>query len=263
MRSTENRDPMPTPNSPQASRLPSASSNDPYCGNCGYSFRGLQESSKCPECGKPIVEVLMRRGFPLRPGRRYRSAATLFGLPVLDIAVGPSRNEMRGKARGIIAIGDFACGGVAIGGLATGIVAIGGLAFGVFSLGGLSIGLLAALGGLAASPGIANGGLAISAVACGGMAIGIIAQGGVALGIFARGGLACGNSSTAAFDHLRWLLGAFPPRALDVYRPLFFTVAPAIFLVALTGILAIIRATHFHEPAKPGGSGSSTGARTK
>jgi hypothetical protein len=58
------------------------------------------------------------------------------------------RGEMRGHAKGIIAIGDIATGVVALAGVARGGLAIGGLAVGLISLGGLSIGALA-LGGLA------------------------------------------------------------------------------------------------------------------
>jgi len=223
---------------------------DPYCGNCGYSLKGLEDSSRCPECGKPIVEVLMRPEFAVRAGTRYRSKATLFGWPVIDIALGPSGNEKRGSARGIIAIGDLACGGIAIGGLARGIVAVGGIAIGIFPIGGMAIGLLVALGGLAASLGIANGGVSIGAVSCGGLAVGIVAQGGLALGMFARGGLHHGNSSSMVFEHFHWLFGRFPPKALDVYRPLLFTVAPAVLAAALIGILAIIRIEQLGENSK-------------
>jgi predicted Zn-ribbon and HTH transcriptional regulator len=34
--------------------------NEPYCGNCGYVLTGATETSKCPECGRPLVEVLTR-----------------------------------------------------------------------------------------------------------------------------------------------------------------------------------------------------------
>ena len=94
---------------------------DPYCRNCGYSLKGLTESSKCPECGKPIVEVLERPAMIL--GRRYASATVIFGLPLLHIALGPHDEERVGRARGIIAIGDHATGWLAIGGFCRGLIA--------------------------------------------------------------------------------------------------------------------------------------------
>src|SRR3954463_16469805 len=80
----------------------------PYCRNCGYTLTGLTESSKCPECGRPLVEVLTRAPRILESGKRYRSTARLWGMPVIDIALGPKNGEFRGKARGVIAIGDDA-----------------------------------------------------------------------------------------------------------------------------------------------------------
>lgn len=159
--------------------------SDPYCGECGYSLKGLTESSKCPECGKPIVEVL-QRGPAFQQGRRYQSNIILFGLPLVSIAMGPSGNEKRGHARGIIAIGDMATGWLAVGGFARGIIAIGGMALGVFSLGGMSVGLIA-FGGWAVG-GIATGGGAIGGIAHGGGAVGIVARGGGAVGYYAQGG---------------------------------------------------------------------------
>ena len=43
---------------------PTLSETVPSCGNCGYSLIGPAESSKTRECGKPIVEVLVRNSFP-------------------------------------------------------------------------------------------------------------------------------------------------------------------------------------------------------
>src|SRR5262245_32208874 len=119
---------------------------DPYCGNCGYQLTGLTESSKCPECGKPLVEVLQRAPLLVR-NRRYKSGIEIFGLPLVHIAYGPSESERVGRARGIIAMGDMAVGFLAIGGFARGFIAMGGFAFGLVALGGFSLGLLGALGG--------------------------------------------------------------------------------------------------------------------
>lgn len=117
-------------------------------------------------------------------GIRYRSSLTFADIPLLAIAAGPDpeRGELRGHAKGIIALGDIATGVVALGGLARGLVAIGGLAVGGLSFGGLSLGVLAAAGGLA-----------IGSVALGGAAIGGVAIGGGAAGYYACGGGAAGT----------------------------------------------------------------------
>ena len=115
----------------------------------------------------------------------YRTNASLLGLPLVDVAIGPRAGEApyrRGVARGWIAVGDIAfgplfalggiaAGGLAVGGLAVGLVDLAGLAVGVYTLGGLSAGFWA-VGGLALGWFGAVGGGAIShACAVGGMAI--------------------------------------------------------------------------------------------
>ena len=63
-------------------------------------------------------------------------------MPLYSIAMGPdpARGELRGHARGVIAIGDLATGVVALGGIARGLVAIGGLALGGDALGWVAVG---------------------------------------------------------------------------------------------------------------------------
>ena len=169
---------------------------DPYCNNCNYSLVGLTESSKCPECGKPLVEVL-ERGPKFGSGKRYRSSIVILGLPLVHIALGPHEDEKRGRARGIIAIGDVATGCLAIGGVARGIIAFGGLALGFITFGGMSVGVVA-MGGWAVG-GIATGGGALGIVATGGGAVGFVAQGGGALGYYAEGGGAYGKFVSAPY----------------------------------------------------------------
>jgi hypothetical protein len=119
---------------------------------------------------------------PMR-GIRKRASWGIAGLPAYDIALGPdpAQGELRGHARGIVAIGDVAAGVVALGGLARGFVALGGVAAGLVSFGGLSIGLLGAIGGLAIG-GLALGGAAVGGVAVGGGAAGYYACAGGAVG---------------------------------------------------------------------------------
>ncbi len=106
------------------------------------------------------------------------------GFPSSRIATGPdlAKGELRGHARGILAIGDIATGVVALGGLARGLVAFGGLAVGVITFGGASFGALAAVGGLA-----------VGSIAFGGGAVGWTAIGGAAVGTYACGGGAFGE----------------------------------------------------------------------
>lgn len=114
---------------------------------------------------------------------RARARWQLAGLPFYDIALGPdpSRGELRGHAKGFIAIGDMATGVIAAGGLARGVIAVGGAAVGLVTFGGLSVGALLAFGGLAIG-GVAFGGAAMGGVAMGGGAAGYYACGGGAVG---------------------------------------------------------------------------------
>jgi hypothetical protein len=102
-------------------------------------------------------------------GIRKQSKATLFGWPLLSIAIGvdPEKGEIRGHARGVIAIGDMATGGFAFGGLARGLIAFGGLAVGVLAIGGCAVG----------------------AIALGGGAVGYVAIGGGAFGRYVFSGI--------------------------------------------------------------------------
>ena len=245
----------------EPSRMPASTSgavrdqddDTPYCGHCGYTLVGLTESSKCPECGRPLVEVLRRRGTRSPPyGKRYRSRATLFGLPVIDVALGPKGNEPRGRARGIVAIGDVATGGLAIGGVARGIVAIGGVAFGAFAVGGMAIGLVAATGGMAVG-GLAAGGGAIGILASGGGAAGVFAQGGGALGVHTRDGrtprVLPGHDP---FAPLAWFFGGWPPDAYAMYGPLAVTFGLTLAVGALIGLLAWITVLRHPDAEVPG-----------
>ena len=119
-----------------------------------------------------LERTLSRREGVMR-GFRKRSATTIAGIPLYDIAFGPdlAREEVRGHARGIIAIGDMATGVIAIGGLARGVVALGGLAIGVIGIGGLSLAALFAGGGVAIG-GVATGGAAGGYYACGAAPVG-------------------------------------------------------------------------------------------
>lgn len=110
----------------------------------------------------------MRDAFPGGGGRRYESPTRFLGLPLVAIAEGPHAGEKVGRARGIIAIGDYPRGVLAFGRAPVGVFAFGAFARGIVAFGGVSIGVFS------------FGGISVGALAVGGVAIGLWAYGGVA-----------------------------------------------------------------------------------
>ena len=147
-------------------------------------------------------------------GVRRRSDYEYLGLPLWSVAIGPDpeKGEVRGHAKGILAIGDIATGFIAIGGLARGGIALGGLAVGLVAFGGFALG------------GLAFGGLAIGILALGGGAAGWAAIGGAAVGVYAVGGAAWGTyvvsaverspEAIAFFSQFEALRALLPPNVL-------------------------------------------------
>lgn len=225
----------------------------PFCAACGHDLSGAVTSASCPECGRPLAEVLVRE-HRLGSTRRYTSKRRVLGLPLLSIALGPDSAGKMGHAKGYFAVGDTATGVFAFGGLARGVVAFGGVALGGVTFGGLSIGTCAAFGGGAiALLGSAVGGFAAGIVAAGGGAIGVIAQGGFAMGWLARGGAANGvhawvsagrgssvpdAATQALFDQYAWLIGP-AGAAPQIQYNLVWTgvIAVAVIVLALTPLL--------------------------
>jgi hypothetical protein len=139
------------------------------CSECGKSIS--DRAIACPQCGAPTARGV-NPAMPYR-GTRWRTKAELFGLPLIDVAIGgdAATGSIRGVAKGIIALGDIAIGVLALGGAAFGGVTFGGFSLGLVSLGGAAVGILLGLGGFATGY-AALGGLAIGYYAAGGLAIG-------------------------------------------------------------------------------------------
>ena len=161
---------------------------------CPFCAESIQDDAiKCRHCGEflsegpaaaqSVARRMLAAGVPMRFGfgfgYEYKSAITLFGLPLIHIASGVDEQTGQPRiARGIIALGNIAVGVLAFGGMAFGGLTFGGLSVGVLAIGGLAIGGIA-LGGLAAGALFAAGGLAVSlAYAVGGGALAPCAFGG-------------------------------------------------------------------------------------
>jgi len=117
----------------------------------------------------------------------YRSKATLFGWPLLHVAIGV--NPVTGckrNATGIIALGCRPRGVIAFGDVAVGVIACGIFCYGPIAIGVVAVGIIA-LGSVATGLFYAMGGVAIAPVAIGGAVCGYYANGALAWGKHAIG----------------------------------------------------------------------------
>jgi len=104
------------------------------------------------------------------PAWEYRSALSLFGLPLLHIRIGGDLALRRRPVKAWVAVADVAYGALfAFGGVAVAPLAMGGLAIGLVPFGGCAVGLLAL------------GGFSLGWWSFGGCAVGWLAFGGCAL----------------------------------------------------------------------------------
>jgi len=156
------------------------------CPECGKSIS--DKAKACPSCGYPLVKDYQTGQVMGYFGYEYRSSRTLYGLPLVHIAYGPSPAGGFRVAKGIIAIGNIAVGVFAIGGLAAGVFAISGIGLGLICLAGVAFGILLGLGGIAT---------------------GYIAIGGMAIGVYAIGGLSIGIHTIYNDPHLKEMLKSF------------------------------------------------------
>ncbi|PSH04369.1 MAG: zinc ribbon domain-containing protein [Acidobacteria bacterium] len=88
------------------------------CRACGHNVS--EEAIFCPNCGAPYPakEKWDGRGF------EYKTEATLFGWPLLHVSFKYRPNRVPVPARGIIAIGQFACGFLTISQFGLGVISV-------------------------------------------------------------------------------------------------------------------------------------------
>ena len=179
----------------------------------------------------------------------YRTKASLFGLPLIHVALGinPATGRKR-TATGIIALGSSPRGLFAFGDIAVGLVACGLFSLGVVSISVVAIGVLA-VGSLAVGLVFAMGGLAMAPVVMGGAAIGYYASGMIALGKHVSGGNAPYDPEAARMfgQHLKglpeWIF-----RLSMAATPVFLAIG---FVPSFMAMIAARRARKLHDKVAP------------
>ncbi len=113
------------------------------CRECQHEIS--EQALACPSCGAPSPGRTQWDGW----GYEYKSSATIFGWPWLHISFKyrPSRRPV--PARGVIAIGQFACGILTVSQFGIGVVSIS-----QFTIAGFAIAQFAAAYSLVAQMGI-------------------------------------------------------------------------------------------------------------
>lgn len=103
------------------------------CRDCRHEVS--DQALACPHCGAPYPAKEQWDGW----GFEYKSATVIMGLPLIHISFKYRPNRRPVVARGVIAIGQFACGIVTLAQFGIGVVSISqftiaGFAFAQFAL---------------------------------------------------------------------------------------------------------------------------------
>ncbi|SMC78275.1 hypothetical protein SAMN02746065_11025 [Desulfocicer vacuolatum DSM 3385] len=98
------------------------------CRECQHTIS--DQALMCPQCGAPYPSHDKWDGW----GFEYKSRATLLGLPLLHISFKFRPNKMPVPAKGIFAIGQFACGVFTLSQFGIGIFSISQFTLAVFAL---------------------------------------------------------------------------------------------------------------------------------
>ena len=98
------------------------------CRECQHVIS--EQARTCPSCGAPFPAKDQWDGW----GFEYKSQATLVGPPLLHISFKYRPNRIPVPAKGIIAIGQFACGIITISQFGIGFISISQFTVAVFAL---------------------------------------------------------------------------------------------------------------------------------
>ncbi len=88
------------------------------CRECQHQVS--EQATACPQCGAPFPAREKWDGY----GFEYKSRMTILGLPLLHISFKYRPNRVPVPAKGVIAIGQFACGILTISQFGIGVVSI-------------------------------------------------------------------------------------------------------------------------------------------
>ena len=98
------------------------------CRECRHEIS--EQALSCPKCGAPFPAKDKWDGY----GFEYKSQTTFLGLPLLHISFKYRPNRVPVPARGVIAIGQFACGLVTISQFGIGLLSISQFTIAVYAL---------------------------------------------------------------------------------------------------------------------------------
>ena len=88
------------------------------CRECRHEVS--EQARACPQCGAPFPAREKWDGW----GFEYKSRATLFGLPWIHISFKYRPTKRPVPARGVIAIGQFACGIITLSQFGAGVISV-------------------------------------------------------------------------------------------------------------------------------------------
>ena len=98
------------------------------CRECGHEIS--DEAMACPQCGAPFPAKERWDGW----GFEYKSRATICGVPWLHISFKYRATRRPVPARGVIAIGQFACGIITLSQFGIGVVSISQFTIAAYAL---------------------------------------------------------------------------------------------------------------------------------
>jgi hypothetical protein len=174
----------------------------------------------------------------------YRSKATLFGWPLLHVALGvnPATGRKR-SAMGILAVGTAPRGVIAFGDVAVGVIACGIFGYGLISISVVGVGVVA-LGSVALGLWLALGGVAVAPIALGGAAFGWFASGAIVWGKHAISPRTYDPVADKFFNPMAANLTDWVFKSMLVAVPLFLTLG---LIPSLMARISERRRRRFHQ----------------